>query len=260
MIYYVLFFTFGLIFGSFFNVLIYRIPIKKSISFPPSHCPSCGAEIKFYDNVPLLSYIFLWGKCRSCKTRISPLYPSIELMTGLMFISVYHMSGLTLSALAYIIGFSFMIVLSGIDLKYKEVNVFSLFIPAFIFGVVHILKYFNIFSHQVIGYPISGISEAGFGMGLGVLFFLLIRFIGSKILKKEAMGEADIYMAGLMGIMLGYKIFFYSIIIAGTAGIVFYFIFLRKSSDKEIPFFPYLSIGAYGAYMLNEIIKSVFIP
>ena len=172
MIYYVLFFTFGLIFGSFFNVLIYRIPIKKSISFPPSHCPSCGAEIKFYDNVPLLSYIFLWGKCRSCKTRISPLYPSIELMTGLMFISVYHMSGLTLSALAYIIGFSFMIVLSGIDLKYKEVNVFSLFIPAFIFGVVHILKYFNIFSHQVIGYPISGISEAGFGMGLGILFFL----------------------------------------------------------------------------------------
>lgn len=256
---YIFTFIFGAVFGSFFNVLIYRIPLKKSISFPPSHCPSCGERIKFYDNIPILSYILLRGRCRACGNHISPIYPAVELITGAVFCSVLFTSGPTFWTLAYIISFSFMIVLSGIDLKYKEVNVAALFIPAAILGILHILSRYG-FVESAAGAPIAGAKDAVIGLLSGSVFFLLIRFAGSIILKREAMGEADIYIGGLIGLMLGYKLFFYSVILAGVLGILYYLAEGKKSAEREIPFFPYLSAGAFGAYMLHEVIKRVLLP
>ena len=93
-------FLFGLLIGSFLNVCILRIPREESIVLPPSHCPACGAGIKPYDNIPVLSWLLLRGRCRKCKTRISALYPTVELLTGLLFVACYLVFGLSAEALS----------------------------------------------------------------------------------------------------------------------------------------------------------------
>ena len=109
----------GLVLGSFYNVCIYRIPEKKSIILPPSHCPNCGRIIPFYDNIPLLSYLILRGKCRACKTPISPRYLIVEVLTAIISVGLFLKYGPSLYYLVYLAFSSALIVISFIDLKLK---------------------------------------------------------------------------------------------------------------------------------------------
>lgn len=112
---------FGLLIGSFLNVCIYRIPREESIAFPPSHCTNCNSEIKRYDLIPVISYIFLKGRCRNCKAKISIRYPLIELITSLLFLAVYIKFGLSFELIKYLFFIPLMIVICMIDLDTFEV-------------------------------------------------------------------------------------------------------------------------------------------
>jgi len=245
----------GFIFGSFFNVLIYRLPKKESILFPSSHCQNCNNEIKWYDNIPILSYILLRGRCRYCEEKISIQYPIIEFLTGIIFILIIIKGGLTLFSLIYIIYFSSLLIVSVIDFKTKEINLINLIIP-FVALLVGLLLYeFTDLNEEILGAPFISLQQALIGSVTGGAFIFLIRFIGSRLVKREVMGEGDIYIAVLIGFALGYKLFFYSMIFAGIFGLAaFLFVpYIRK--DKEIPFAPFLSMGLFVVYMLEKVFR-----
>lgn len=130
----------GLALGSFFNVCIYRIPRNESLIFPPSHCPSCQKKIKAYDNIPILSYILLFGKCRFCKKPISIRYPLVELLTGLLFAVAAIKFGFGVALLRAIIFISFLIIVSFIDLEH-QIAPFRVTIPGLLLGLVTSLFY-----------------------------------------------------------------------------------------------------------------------
>lgn len=249
-------FLIGLALGSFFNVLIYRIPRKESIAFPPSHCPLCNEHISFYDNIPVLSYIILRGRCRHCNARISPVYPFVELITGIVFLLIVIAYGLTIAAPVLMLCFSFLIVLSGIDMLYREINVYALIWPYVIAGVFIFLNT-HMLPENLISPGVPDFRDAIIGSAAGALMFFLVRFIGSRIMKREAMGEADIYIAALTGLILGLQLFFFSLIFAGILGIIFYAMFSRIKSEPEIPFIPFLSAGAFAALILGPFISGM---
>ena len=115
----VVIFVIGLLLGSFFNVCIYRIPREESVVFPPSHCTSCGTQLKSLDLIPLFSWIFLRGRCRTCKTRISFQYPLVELVTGLLYLLLFLKFGFTGNFITYIILTSILIITTGIDIEHQ---------------------------------------------------------------------------------------------------------------------------------------------
>ncbi len=253
----VIIFLFGLSMGSFFNVLIYRLPRNESIVFPPSHCTKCNKKISFYDNIPVFSYLMLRGRCRYCKQKISFMYPFIELMTGIMFLTLFMYTGLHIMLPVYITVFSFLFVLSAIDFFHKEINVYVLFIP-YAIALIHIILNSYISELFWITDKVPGIRDALIGSFSAAIMFFLIRFAGSRILKREAMGEADIYIVGLTGLILGYRLFFVSLIFAGMTGLLYYAFSLKKK-DPEIPFIPFLTLGCFITFLLKPLIEGFII-
>ena len=164
---------YGLLFGSFLNVCIYRIPRKESIAFPPSHCPNCQQPIKAYDNVPVLSFLMLRGKCRSCKAAISWRYPMIEMLTAFLFWCVVTRFSVTWAAAAYLILTAMLIVISLIDFDFMIIpDVISL--PGMLLGLA---------ASFVIP---RDFSDALFGMLLGGGMIWSVGMLGERVFKKEA--------------------------------------------------------------------------
>lgn len=248
-------FIIGLVFGSFFNVLIYRLPRKESISFPPSHCTHCNSAIKWYDNIPVLSFIFLRGRCRKCKNKISIQYPIIEVITGIMFMAIFIKESFTLFSVVYIVFFSSLLIVSVIDIKTKEINLIHLILPGITLMTGLLLQEFKVISPDLLGTPYVALKTALFGAAVGGLFIFLVRFFGGRILKQEAMGEGDIYIAILMGLAVGYRILFYAMIFAGVFGLIAFIAIPIIKKDKEIPFAPFLSMGLFTVFMLEEIFR-----
>ena len=239
---YILSLIFGAIVGSFLNVCIYRIPENISLCWPPSTCPKCKTRIKFYDNIPVLSYLVLRGKCRSCKAPISIQYPIIEALTSLLTLLVVHKLGLTYwTAVALIVTYS-VIVLSMIDFKlYIIPDRFSIGLT-----VLGLLVFF-------INPAFSGDLKAKFLqslMGGAIGFFGLwgMALIGSAIFKKEAMGGGDIKLTAAVGTLTGLSGVISTLIISSFLGLVYYailFILKKDPQNKAIPFGPFISMGLF---------------
>jgi leader peptidase (prepilin peptidase)/N-methyltransferase len=177
---------FGLVMGSFLNVVIHRVPLKQSIVWPSSRCPSCGMDISAHDNIPVLSYLVLRGRCRHCKARISPRYPVVEVLTGLLFALAAYEFGLSLTLVSALVLISVLIVLAGTDLEYRLLpNV--IVVPATIAG----------FALSVTGDPgrwwVYLVSAVGVAAGL---FALALAYPGG-------MGMGDVKMGGMLGAFLG---------------------------------------------------------
>ena len=233
---------FGAIIGSFLNVCIYRIPENVSLWWPPSTCPKCKTRIKFYDNIPVLSYLILRGKCRNCKTKISMQYPIIEALTSLLTLLVVYKLGLTYwTAVALLITYC-LIVLSMIDFRlYIIPDRFSIGLT-----VLGLLIFF-------INPAFSGSLSAKFIqciIGGAVGFFGLwgLAFIGSLIFKKEAMGGGDIKLIAGIGTLTGFNGVISTLVISSFSALVYYavlFIFKKNPQDKTIPFGPFISIGLF---------------
>ncbi|NLL89342.1 MAG: prepilin peptidase [Firmicutes bacterium] len=224
-----LFFAIGLIFGSFYNVLIWRIPRGESIVFPSSHCPGCGHTLKARELIPVLSYVLQRGRCRCCSMRISWQYPIIELTTAVGF-ALYASREVSLPALvSKLLFFSLLLVASTIDLEHKILPN-AITIPGIMIGAVLAFLGWSV----PIGASLLGlISCAG---------FLLVLALATK-----GMGMGDVKFAGLIGVFIGPLPALGSIFIASLAGTVFGLIYLlitRQGRNTPIPFGPFLALGA----------------
>jgi len=243
-----LFFVFiiGLIFGSFANVLVYRIPKKISILFPNSFCPYCFSPIKWYDNIPILSYILLSGKCRTCGKKISLQYPIVELLSSILAVFTYIKFGFNTMWLFFNL-FFILLVISVIDIQTTEIpDVLSFYL--IISGVI--LSVFNplLGKEVLIGDTIFiRIANSLIGSISGFIIFFLIELFGNKIFKKPVLGGGDIKLLSGIGTYLGvqslFKIVFFSSV-AGTLYVLILSVMKKKKLFGEyIQFAPFISIG-----------------
>lgn len=250
--YMLLFFIFGLIMGSFANVCIYRIPNDKSVSTPGSYCPSCLNPIKWFDNIPVISYIILKHKCRYCNQKISIQYPLIELITAVLFSLVAWNYKFELVLPIYIYFTFSLVVISGIDYFHKIIpDIFS--ISLIIIGLL-----FSFFNVQLGLEWKSRFINSFIGVMAGGGGLLLIGYIGEKILKKEAMGGGDVKLLAGIGAVLGWEKTIAVLFVASLLGSVFsiYFIVTKKIDRKDyIPFGPFLSAAAYINIFLPNILN-----
>lgn len=231
----------GLIIGSFLNVCIYRIPQNKSIVWPRSFCPKCGKTIAWYDNIPVLSYVLLWGKGRCCKEPISCQYPLVELLSAALTVLCVWRWGLTPWTAVVLTVMYCLIILSVIDLQLMIIpDRFSLGLIVFGLAVSWLNPYFE-------GTYLHRFLVSLLGAGVGFFGTLAVALLGWVLFKKEAMGGGDVKLMGGIGALIGWKGVLTTIIFASVLGLVysvFLMIFKGKGRGDAIPFGPFLSMGA----------------
>ena len=229
----IVFFILGTVFGSFYNVVGYRIPKGQSILYPSSHCTKCNHKLGPLELIPILSYIFLGGKCKKCKSKISCFYPVFEFLSGLLFALSYVVFGLSLNMLLSIVFISMLLIIIISDYQ-------TMIIPdsiLVIFGLAIILiKYF------IVGYP--SILYSLLDGVIAFVFMLVLKLFGDFLFKKESMGGGDIKLLGIFGIMFGYIMSMFIVFMAAFIGLPISIIILKKNKSHEIPFGPFLAIAA----------------
>lgn len=234
-------FLFGLIFGSFLNVCIYRIPRDKSLVWPPSGCPHCNARIKWYDNIPVLSFIILLGKCRHCKKPISWQYPVVELITGLLTVACVARFGITPWSFVVITAVYALVALSVIDFELMIIpDRFSLGLIVLGLATAWLNPNFSGVWWQKELASLLGAATGLFGV-------LAIALLGTWLFKKEAMGGGDVKLMGGVGALIGWEGVITTVVMASFFGLVyalFLMIFKGKKRSDAIPFGPFLSLGA----------------
>lgn len=239
----ILIFVLGLIVGSFSNVCIYRIPRNESIIYPASHCPKCRSSISPKDNIPLLSYILLKGRCRNCKSKISIQYPVVEFLTGLIYLIIYLIFGLSIQSLIYIILSSALIIIAFIDLNEQVIpEVISL--PGIVIGLI--LGFFV---------PYISFINSALGIVIGGGIILVIRLAGSLIFKKESMGIGDIELAAMIGAFLGWRYIMISLFLGfflGALAGILLILSKIKSREDVIPFGPFIVLGSFITLLWGE--------
>ena len=242
-------FIFGIVFGSFYNVVIYRIPQNISIVKPASHCISCKHALRALDLVPIFSWIFLKGKCRYCGQKISIQYALIELFTGIMFLVVYLKFGYSWLCLSMMVFVSILLIVSMIDIKFKIIPDSVLIVGA-VFGIIAmVFEVYVPFKSSLIGLAVVPIP------------LIIIFIIGFLIFKKETMGFGDIKLMSLVGLFLGWKIGLLSLVLgvylAGIYGIIL--LILKRSKGSDIfAFGPFLFAGAFIALIYGQEILDLY--
>ncbi|RUM76012.1 MAG: prepilin peptidase [Sulfurovum sp.] len=228
-------FTFGIIMGSFLNVLIYRIPNNENIAFPASKCQSCQTELKWYHNVPIFSWLFLRGKCAFCKDAIAIQYPLIEFGTGVIAVLLFFKLGLVWYLPFVFLTFFLLLGLVMIDFKYMAVpdslNLLALAIA-------------TVGPHALDSIQYALMAAGG---------LTLLRYYLSYFLKREAMGEGDIIVAGTMGALLGFPLFFYALFLSAFLAIIPSLV----AKDKAVPFVPFLAMATFIVYLLDSQFKTI---
>ena len=243
---YIFIFIFGLVLGSFINVLIYRVPEGKSIIAPPSACPVCGKRLSPLDLIPVISWLLLMGKCRYCKTAISPRYLFVELLTGAAVTGLFTRFGASVAFFAFTYLIIILIAVFFIDMDHRIIPD-ELVIAGLAGGFI--LLVYNIFFPGQLIYgdgkwwtPLAGIIS-----GSGVL--LLVAIVGMLVYKTDdAMGMGDVKLFAPIGMFLGGKLclaaLFFSIILAGVISLILIIVRIKKKKDT-IPFGPFIVIGTY---------------
>ncbi|MBC8632286.1 prepilin peptidase [[Eubacterium] tenue] len=251
----VLVFIIGVIFGSFYNVCIYRIPNKQSIVNPPSHCYRCNTRLKPIDLVPILSWGFLKGKCRYCKEKISPRYTIVEIITGILFTLIYITFEYKFITIYYMFLTSLLIIITFIDLDCYIIPDILVLIGSITALLVNFLGY---------GIPFIDAIKGSIFTGGGLLVLTLII---EYILKKEVIGGEGIKLFVMIGLFLGTKLslltLLLSIYIGGAYGIIFivYNKIKNKRFNSMIPFGPFISLATvismlYGNQIIDFYIKT----
>jgi leader peptidase (prepilin peptidase) / N-methyltransferase len=227
--------TLGALIGSFLNVCIYRLPRGESIAWPGSHCPSCGKAIEFYDNIPVLSYLWLAGRCRACRDPISIRYPLVEAVNIAGYLTILWMFGPTWTTVLYAILFSALLVVTGTDLTHKIIpNVVTL--PGIVLGLIGGATVLPV-----------GLINALLGVVIGGGILWALALASPYFFGKEGMGGGDIKLLAMIGAFLGWKPALLTIMIGSLTGSVIgiSLIALRfMKRDEYIPFGPFLVLGA----------------
>ena len=223
-------FLIGSIFGSFYNVCIYRLPNDIDIISKSSFCTSCKYKIPFFLNVPIISYIINFGKCRKCKSKISLSYLIVEILTALLFVYSYKKFGLSLKFAGYIIFYSALIIIFFTDLKYFLI-LDKITFPVSLIGILITYFNFNPFGTQIIESIIGGV--------IGYSIIYLIRYLFFKIRKVEGMGLGDAKLFLMIGIWLGIKSIYLILASSAILGALFgslIIYFYKKDKDFHIPY------------------------
>ena len=239
-------FIIGTIFGSFYNVVGYRLPKGESIAFPPSHCPNCNHKLTALELIPVLSYIFLKGKCKHCHKKISLFYSIFELLTGILFVLCYISYGLSLNLIIALTFVSLMIIIVVSDYHYLIISDEVLITFAIILFVEILL--------------INGLEAALYSLLNGFLALLtmfLLKKIGDFIFKKESMGGGDIKLLFIFGMVLTYPIALLSIFTGSLIGLPIALIILWKKKNNIIPFGPFLAAGATLLLLLQVNLETI---
>ncbi len=240
-------FVLGLCIGSFLNVVIYRLPAKLNIAKGRSFCPSCGAPIKGYDNIPLISYLVLRGRCRHCKAHISLVYPAVELLTGVLFLLLFVLYGLSFLSLGFALYIPCIVASAFIDAKTKEIPN-SLIVAMLVFGVIHAVLNFNgpvLWWERLIGIAAGGLP-------------LLVAYIVSR----GGMGGADIKLMAAAGLFLGWKLVLVALvtgIVAGAIGVLILAAMKKAGRKTAVPFAPYLAIGIIVSIFAGDMIVKWYV-
>ncbi len=231
--YLIVFFIFGLIFGSFYNVVGYRLPNKMSLISPPSHCPKCNNRLTPLELVPVFSYLFQGGKCKHCKEPIPIFYPIFETFTGVVFALIYMSYGISIDTFIALIFASMILILTVSDILYMiipdELLIFS--------GVVILIL-------KVIKDGINIIPITLFDMLIPFIALLLIKLIGDISFKRESMGWGDIKLMLIFGMVLGWKIAIFTIFLSAFLALPVSLITIKSNKSHELPLGPYLGLAA----------------
>ena len=222
-------FIFGSVIGSFLNVVIYRIPKGENIAYPASKCQSCQSPLKWYHNIPMFSWLFLGGKCAFCKDPIAKQYPMIELLTGLLFVALYVKLGLVWYLPFVALSFAALLALVMIDFKYMAVPD-SVNFAALIFALIQ-PNFLNALMYGAIA--------------AGGLY--LIGVISSFIARREAMGSADVIVAGTMGALLGFPNFFMALFLSAILAMIPAMLY----RERGVPFVPFLALATFIVYLYD---------
>ena len=248
---YIAFFILGSLWGSFSNVCIYRLPNSGNVAKGRSFCPDCKNKIKWFDNIPFFSYLFLKGKCRQCKKPISFQYFIVELLSAISFIVIFHIYGISITTLLLLILSIFFIIIFFIDLKHFIIpNVLTF--PLMFIGF---LKSFDPNLNQTI-FPNYINSLIGGLLGYSIIWFII--FLYKKIRKKEGMGLGDAKLMAVIGFWFGWISVPFTIFVASTVALVLVVPSLINQSKKmssEIPFGPYIIIGCIVYVTFSNQIK-----
>lgn len=261
-------FVLGAIIGSFLNVVIHRVPNEESIVFPNSACPKCSTPIKIYDNIPIISWLILGGKCRNCKAPISIRYPAVELLTALLFVLVYWQIGLDVLLPVGWIFVAVTIALMFIDAEHMilpNVITYPFFVFAFAIRIVYPIVFGTVFSDMTFpplssmtGYPLWVVSLVGAILGAlaGGGSLWLVGAIWKKLRGVEAMGLGDVKMMLGFGALLGWRLSLLSILLASFTGALIGIFVVMKQKDKDlqaqIPFGIFLGIGSLASFLFGE--------
>ena len=228
-LFYTFVFIFGLLFGSFLNVCIYRLPREESIAFPPSHCTNCSTPIKYYQNIPVISYLFLGGKCGSCGESISAIYPVVEIITAVLVTLLFYKYGITLETFIYVLLTLSLIVISFIDLEHFIIpNVITF--PGIAIGLLYnflitdwglLFKILPKIDLGNIFYIVPRIPALNslFGIIVGGGTLLLIAYTYKLIRKREGMGMGDVKLLAMLGAFLGVNGVFFIILVSSLVGL-----------------------------------------
>jgi leader peptidase (prepilin peptidase)/N-methyltransferase len=239
----------GLAIGSFLNVCIYRLPLGTSLAYPPSACTTCGRLLSWFENVPVVAWVVLGGKCRTCKTTISPVYPLVELFTGIMFVWAWQHYGPGWLLAAHLLFGCALIVLFVIDLQHQILpNVITL--PGMVLGFV--LSLIN---------PPGWVSSL-VGMVLGGLIPWVIAEIYVRVRGEEGLGMGDVKMLAMIGAFLGWQLMVLTLVVASFLGSIvgLSLIFVRKGGMRSaLPFGTFLTIAAFVAMVAGDQILAWYL-
>ena len=240
---YIMIFLIGISIGSFLNVCIYRIPKKEDIVFERSHCMSCGNVLKWYELIPLFSFLVQGGKCRNCKTKLSVQYPLIELLNGLIYVWIFMAKGFQPESILFCICASVLIVISVIDWRTYEIP----FGCNIIIGILGIVRVFLNLAHwydYVIGFfAVSGL-------------FLIIYWIT----KGRGIGGGDIKLMAAAGLLLGWQNILLSLMIGSIAGSVIHLALMKiQGKDRVLAFGPYLAFGIFISMLYGNDINTWYL-
>ncbi len=253
-------FIFGAMIGSFLNVCIVRLPKKESLVLPSSHCPDCKTPIPFYDNIPLLSYLFLRGHCRFCGVVISPRYFVVELLMAVLAVVLFQRFGL---GLVFFVDFLFvgaLIVITFIDLDVRIVpDVISL--PGIILGLLFSVVNWQILTGHLSVLPSPISSLLGVVIGGGSL--LLVAWVYQLLTGREGMGGGDIKLLAMIGAFLGWPSVPLTLFSASLTGsVVGLLLMLKKGVDRQyaLPFAPFLCLGALFDLFFGDQLVAFYLP
>lgn len=229
-------FLYGIVIGSFLNVCIYRIPLGESVAKEHSHCMSCGYRLRWYDLIPIFSWIFLGGKCRNCGAKISVQYPIVEACNGILYVVIFWVNGCSLESALYCLMASALLVLAVIDARTYEIP-FGINVFLFVVAVIHLAADWENWLSYVAGFFAVSAS-------LEILFF---------VSKGKAIGGGDVKLMAVAGLMLGWKKIILAFLVACIAGSVIHLARMKISrADRVLALGPYLSAGILFAALWGD--------